>query len=161
MLRPQEPTLRHNESMEVRPLDDRDQQWLMEFMTRTWGFPVVSISGAHNPGELPGFVALRGDQRLGVITYRLADEACEVVTINSLQENQGVGTALLEAVKHIAAERALRLWLSTTEDNANAIRFYESRGMTRQAVHRDFIELVRGYKPVTDGGYRDAIEFSY
>jgi hypothetical protein len=48
------------------------------------GLPAVSTSGPHDPAELPGFVALEGGERLGVFTYRITDEACEVVTLNSV-----------------------------------------------------------------------------
>jgi hypothetical protein len=50
--------------------------------------------------------------------------------------------------------------LITTDDNPNAIRFYEARGMARRALHRDFVEVVRRYKADSEG-YRDAIEFSF
>jgi ribosomal protein S18 acetylase RimI-like enzyme len=152
--------------MEVRPLGDGDRAWLIETVSQAWGLPVVSISGPHDPGELPGFVAVEGAERLGVVTYRTTDGECEVVTLNSLRPGRGAGTALIGAVKWIADQRRLRLWLITTDDNANAIRFYENRGMTRRAVHRNFVDVVRMYKPdsgsdVHEGGYRDAIEFSY
>ena len=54
----------------------------------------------------------------------------------------------------------------TTYDNGNAIRFYENRGMTRAALHRHFVEVVRIYKPDVNGGtgtnsHSDAIEFTY
>ncbi len=127
---------------------------------------MVSVSGAYDPSNLPGFVAEEGDRRLGVVTYRMTDEECEVVTLNSLEEKRGVGTALLRAAKVNADRDGVRLWLMTTDDNDNAIRFYENRGMTRAALHRDFIDVVRIYKPdVIEGAgatsYSDAIEFTY
>jgi GNAT superfamily N-acetyltransferase len=146
--------------MEVRPLNDGDRPWVTDTISNEWGLPVVSISGPHDPAELAGFVATEADERLGLITYRTTDEDCEVVTLNSLRPTRGTGTALLHAVKQIADARGLRLWLITTDDNANAIRFYEHRGMARRALHRDFVEVVRRYKP-NSGGYRDAIEFSF
>jgi ribosomal protein S18 acetylase RimI-like enzyme len=146
--------------MEVRPLDDRDRTWVSETISNEWGLPVVSISGPHNPADLAGFVAIEEDERLGFITYRIKDQDCEVVTINSFRPNLGVGTTLVRTVRRIADESELRLWLITTDDNPNAIRFYENRGMTRQALHRNFVEVVRRYKPNSEG-YRDAIEFSY
>jgi ribosomal protein S18 acetylase RimI-like enzyme len=146
--------------MEVRPLDDGDRAWVTETISNEWGLPVVSISGPHNPADFAGCVAVEANERLGLITYRVTDEDCEIVTLNSLRPNRGVGTALLRAVKRIADERGLRLWLITTDENSNAIRFYENRGMTMRAFHRDFVKVVRRYKPDSDG-YQDAIEFSY
>jgi DNA-3-methyladenine glycosylase I len=146
--------------MEIRPLDDQDRAWVAEIISNEWGLPIVSISGPHSPAELEGFVAMEADERLGLITYRATDEDLELVTLNSLREGRGIGTALLRAVKQIADERGLRLWLITTDENFNAIRFYENRGMTRRALHQDFVKVVRRYKPDSEG-YRDAVEFSY
>ncbi len=153
-------------AMEVRPLEEADHAWVTELMSHEWGLPVVSVSGPHDPAGLAGFVAVEGSERLGAITYRITGEECEVVTLNSLRPRQGVGTALLSAVRVIADQRGLRLWLITTDENVNAIRFYENRGMTRRALHRDFVDFVRTYKPDSGTGsrassYRDAIEFSY
>jgi GNAT superfamily N-acetyltransferase len=152
--------------MIVRPLDDDDRSWLGETVTREWGVPVVSISGVYDPRTLPGFVAERDDRRIGVVTYRTTPGECEVVTLNSLLANRGVGTALLQAVKDVADAHGLRLWLLTTDENANAIRFYESRGMTRRGLHRDFVDRVRQHKALPQNeaqadAFRDAIEFSY
>jgi DNA-3-methyladenine glycosylase I len=152
--------------MHVRPLDDDDRGWLVETVTQEWGLPVVSISGAHDPRTLPGFVAEHAGRRIGVVTYRTTPGECEVVTLNSMLANRGVGTALLGAVKEVADAHGLRLWLLTTDENANAIRFYERRGMTRRGLHRDFVDRVRQHKPLPRNAaqtdvFRDAIEFSY
>jgi ribosomal protein S18 acetylase RimI-like enzyme len=149
-----------NELMDVRPLNDGDRAWVAEIISNEWGLPIVSISGLHNPAELAGFVAFEADERLGLITYEVTGEGCEVVTLNSRRPSRGIGTALLGAVKQMVDERGLRLWLITTDENTNAMRFYENRGMTRRALHRDFVEVVRRYKPDSEG-YRDAVEFSY
>jgi DNA-3-methyladenine glycosylase I len=146
--------------VEVRPLNDGDRSWVADRISKEWGLPIVSISGLHDPVELAGYVATEADERLGLITYRTTNDECEVVTLNSLRAGRGVGTTLLRQVKQMADERQLRLWLITTDENANAIRFYERRGMTRRALHRDFVEVVRRHKPDSEG-YRDAIEFSY
>jgi ribosomal protein S18 acetylase RimI-like enzyme len=56
-------------------------------------------------------------------------DSCELVTIDSLDEGSGVGTALVEAVAKAArAAGCCRLWLITTNDNLRALRFYQRRG---------------------------------
>jgi GNAT superfamily N-acetyltransferase len=153
--------------MDVRPLGGRDRGWLTELMRREWGLPVVSISGVYaHPGDLRGFIAEEDGRPLGAITYQLTAGECEVVTLNSLRRNQGVGSALLNRVRLIADQQGLRLWLITTDGNTEAIRFYENRGMTRLAVHKDFIDVVRVHKTGSSGeakggDYRDAIEFTF
>ena len=153
--------------MEVQRLDDGDRRWLRQLVIDEWGLPVVSISGAYDPSTLPGFVAVDRGQRIGAVTYRRFATEMEVVTLNSLQKGRGVGTALLAVVKAAADEEGRRLWLITTNQNINAIRFYQRRGMDMRALHRNFVEVVRQHKPAVGQGdsegisFRHAIEFSY
>ncbi len=153
--------------MDVRELADADRSWVREFLETTWGLPVVSISGAYDPSDLSGFVAEEGDTCLGVLTYRLGGGECEVVTLDSLSEGRGVGTALLTAARRLADNNGSRLWLITTNENIRAIAFYQHRGMDMRALHRNFVDVVRAKKSsgrhnVHDGiEFRHAIEFSY
>jgi ribosomal protein S18 acetylase RimI-like enzyme len=151
----------------VKAVDTSHREWLRQLLEQEWGLPVVSISGAHDPTRLPGFVAVDRHELVGAVTYRTTDLECEIVTLNSLRRSAGVGTALLGAVMAVADRDGLRLWLITTDDNLTAIRFYEGRGMSRRAVHPNFVDSVRVHKPWVVGSpdgqpsYRDAIEFSY
>ena len=76
------------------------------------------------PDKLPGFVAVHGEDRVGLATYSLDKGDCELVTIQSMEMGQGVGTALLNAVR-LAAEEAgcKRMSLITTNDNLRALGF--------------------------------------
>ena len=148
-------------------MEEADRPWLRELLDREWGLPVVSVSGAHDPSDLPGFVAVDGDERVGALTYRLDGDACEVVTINALTPGRGIGTALLRAARDVADKTAARLWLITTNDNIRAIEFYQRQGMDLVALHRNFVDVVRSHKPTVSGHnpsgipFRHALEFSY
>jgi ribosomal protein S18 acetylase RimI-like enzyme len=55
---------------------------------------------------------------------------------------------LLAAVAEEAVRRgARRLWLITRNDNLDALRFYQRRGMRLCAIHRDAIDQARLVKP--------------
>ena len=41
----------------IRESTDADCPWIRDLMDATWGLPVVSISGAYDPSNLPGLVA--------------------------------------------------------------------------------------------------------
>ena len=97
---------------------------------------MVSISGADDPSTLPGFVVAEDGRRLGVATFRLSDTECELITLDAMDEGRGVGTRLLAAVKLVADTAACRLWLITTNENIEAIRFYQRRGMDMRASPR-------------------------
>jgi GNAT superfamily N-acetyltransferase len=51
----------------------------------------------------------------------------------------GVGTALLAAVER----KARRLWLLTTNDNVDALRFYQRRGFRLAELHPGGVEESR------------------
>ena len=134
---------------QVRVLAEDDRHWVEELLTKHWGFPrVVTRGRMHNALELPGFLAEVEEMRVGLVTYHIDGTACEVVTLNSLVEGVGVGTALLEAVREAAVKAGChRLWLITTNDNLDALRFYQRRGFELVAVHRDLREVARRLKP--------------
>jgi ribosomal protein S18 acetylase RimI-like enzyme len=81
-----------------------------------------------------------------VLTYVVdRDRAqCEVLTLHAVQQWRGVGTALLQLVEQLAAEQGCRrLWLITTNDNVDALRFYQRRGFRLAALHRGAVDDCR------------------
>jgi ribosomal protein S18 acetylase RimI-like enzyme len=82
------------------------------------------------------------------VTYSVEGDSCELVTLDSLAEGAGVGSALLEAsVEAARAGGCRRLWLITTNDNLPALRFYQKWGFRLVAVHRDALAESRRLKP--------------
>jgi DNA-3-methyladenine glycosylase I len=139
----------HRAAFDIRPLTNADRPWVLE-MVREWGADfVVSRGRKIYPQELPGFYAVGpGEERLGLATYAITADACQLVTLHAMRQWTGVGTALLAAVRKAAADAACRrLWLITTNDNLEALRFYQRRGMHLVAVHRDLREVARRLKP--------------
>lgn len=133
----------------VRPLGADDRDWAGELLAREWGgSPIVSRGRAHEPADLPAFVAELEGRPAGLVTYAVEGQDCEVVTLNSLRPGLGAGQALLDAVAEAAAGAGCRrLWLVTTNDNTPALRFYQRRGWDLVAVHRDALAGARRLKP--------------
>ncbi len=149
----------------VRPLDSNDQSWVARFVTEHWGAKFVVAHGeVYHPDRLPGFAAIQDEAKIGLVTYVIVGNSCEIVTLDSLQPSCGIGTALIEAVKSKARQAGCsRLWLITTNDNLNGLRFYQKRGFVLVAIHRNAMESTRQLKPVpligADGiPLRDEIE---
>jgi ribosomal protein S18 acetylase RimI-like enzyme len=118
-------------------------------VTEQWGAEIVVAHGTvYRPAELPGFVAEDAGQIVGLLTYHVEGDACEIVTLDSQREGQGIGTALIEAARSAArAAGCRRLWLITTNDNTAALRFYQKRGFVLAALHRDAVAASRAIKP--------------
>lgn len=65
-----------------------------------------------------------------------------------MKEGIGIGTALIEAAARAAAiVGCSRPWLITTNDNVEALRFYQRRGFRICAAHVNALEASRRLKP--------------
>lgn len=151
----------------VQPITTSDKEWVSEIVLG-WGAEfIVSRGRKIFPQNLPGFIAFDSDEKkIGLITYEIISDQCEVVTLDAFVKFSGVGTELLDAVSQLCkTSRIRRLWLITLNDNLDAIRFYQRRGMTIVAVHVNAVEISRKIKPtiplVGQHGIplRDEIEF--
>jgi GNAT superfamily N-acetyltransferase len=150
----------------IRSVGDADKTWITDLLKEWWAGPaVVSRGRLHRADELPGFIAMQSGKPAGLITYQITGKECEIITMNSLIEGRGVGSALIEIVRNMAVkEGCRRLWLITTNDNTAALRFYQKRGFHLVAVYRNAVEQSRRLKPeipeTGNGGVplRDEIE---
>ena len=133
----------------VRSIRPDDRPWMSRLLKKYWGSAKVVTRGRIYRGDkLPGFIAVRNERPVGLITYRIEKAECEIVTLNSLNEGIGIGSELLGAVKKTAESSGCRrLWLITTNDNTPAIRFYRKRGFVIVAVHRNAMNESRRLKP--------------
>lgn len=133
----------------IRPLVPEDEEWVVEFIDRRWGSPYVVAHGKlYYPHTLPGFVAEVGGEPVGLLTYHVDGDDWEIVTIDSLEPGAGIGSDLIYGLRQAATEAgARRLWVITTNDNLNALRFYQKRGFTLVAVYPNALERSRQLKP--------------
>jgi len=133
----------------IQPITAKRRGTVNQILKDEWDCPPCVTRGkAIDTTDLSGFVSLSGNKISGVITYRIDKSECEIVTLNSFDENKGIGTALINAVAAAAKEAGCRrLWLVTTNDNVGAIRFYQKKGFDLAAVHLNAIEISRKIKP--------------
>ncbi|MFH1681921.1 MAG: GNAT family N-acetyltransferase [Candidatus Eisenbacteria bacterium] len=136
-------------SFTIRAVERGDREWAAALLAEHWGSSAIVTRGrTHDAGSLPGFVAVIDGERCGLVTYRVEGGTCEVVSLNSLREREGVGSALLLAVADEARRAGCsRFFLITTNDNLPAILLYKKRGFVIRAVHRNALDLSRLLKP--------------
>lgn len=135
--------------IEIEEYSDKFKDWAADCHRKYWRSTLlVSRGKVYHAEALPGFAALMDGKPVGLITYHIKKKNCEIITINSEIEKKGIASALIDAVKKKAiSERCLRLWLITTNDNIEAIRYYQKRGFELAAFHRNAIEHSRKLKP--------------
>ncbi|MBN1355582.1 GNAT family N-acetyltransferase [bacterium] len=119
------------------------------FLVAHWGSAEIVTRGKmHHAGKLPGFICMHNHAIVGLITYRILNDSCEIITLNSLIRRCGIGSALMDAVKQEAYRKGCRrLWLITTNDNTPAIRFYQKWGMHITDIYPDAMVYSRKLKP--------------
>ncbi|KSU58379.1 hypothetical protein AS034_20110 [[Bacillus] enclensis] len=126
------------------------KEMLNNFFTTHWGSPQMVISsGVYNCSELDGFAILNTeDQIIGLITYVICNNECEIISLDSLEEGKGIGTILVQEVERAAHHHKCgRVTLVTTNDNLLALRFYQKRGFHLVKIHRNAVGRAREIKP--------------
>jgi len=114
----------------LRPYsEESDRAWAEARLEADWGGALQARRGElHDVLALPGFVAEdEGGRPLGLATYRMEGDQCELAFLEAFEPDRGIGSALLDAVVEATAGCA-RAWLVTTNDNVDALRFYQRRG---------------------------------
>jgi len=136
-------------AFEVRYSTKDDRDWIIEVLLDNWASNIVVTKGmTYEADKLPGIIAEADDLRVGLLTYQIAHDDLEIITMNAIERGKGVGSALLDEVQKIAIRNGCkRIWLITTNDNIDALRFYQRRGFEIVAIHRYAIEESRKLKP--------------
>ena len=125
--------------IEVRERGPADERAAREFLAEHGAARVARLGTLERPAEHPALLAVRGDELSGLLTYVVADGSCEILTIHAAEQWSGIGTALVDA-----AERGCgRLWVLTTNDNVDALRFYQRRGFRLAELHPGAVDEAR------------------
>jgi GNAT superfamily N-acetyltransferase len=132
-------------TVDVRPFTEDDKEWASALLFPRGGpSRVASRQELYDPMQLPGFVTWRESERVGLTTYRIDGDECELLTLDSVTDGTGSGSALIEAVKAAARSAGCRrVWLITTNDNTHALRFYQRRGFRIREVRPGAVDRER------------------
>ena len=151
----------------IQLIDDAFRTKVQPIIEETWGSPLLAINGKlWDSRTMPGYVAICDTTVLGYLLYEFHDDVCEIMALQSVAQNIGIASALIECVKQTAKEsNTNKVIVQTSNDNIHAIRFYQKRGFTIREVRIGALEISRQLKPSIpvigkDGiPLRDEIEF--
>jgi len=135
--------------IKIRKIEQKDKSWVKKIFKTRWGSDFVIARGeVHHCRKLDGFIAEISGQREGLITYRISSGDLEIVSLDSLLKGKGIGTALINKIIEFANEAKIkRILLITTNDNIDAIKFYQKRGFRMMKVYPEAVNISRKLKP--------------
>lgn len=153
--------------MHITVRTSRDTDRVGRFLQLRHARPVARRGELLDPLDYPALLARERSTLAGVLTYLPGIVDCEILTLHVADQWQGVGTALItELVRRAAADWA-ELRVTTTNDNLDALRFYQRRGFELVELRVAAVSTSRsGVKPSipTRGCYnlpiRDELELT-
>ncbi|MGH8081843.1 MAG: GNAT family N-acetyltransferase [Lysobacter sp.] len=154
----------------ARAIESSDRDSIRRFLLRRWGSATIMLDGrAIDAAALPGFIAYGEaathdtEQRengantneptssraiVGLATLLDDAEQSEIVTLDATVPRSGLGTVLVELAAQRARALGLRQLLTrTTNDNLDALRFYQRRGFRLHRLVAGAIDLERTADP--------------
>ena len=130
--------------IKIRAREPADEAQVGAFLRANHSERVARLEQLVRPLEHSALVAEDGERLAGVLTYMLGERECEILTLHAAAQWRGTGTALIEAVERIAREAGCtRLWVLTTNDNVDALRFYQRRGFRLAALNAGAVDRSR------------------
>ena len=151
----------------IYKIDSDLRERIQPIIIDTWGSRYLAVNGRlWDSGVMPGYAAVAGDTVLGYLIYEFHNGVCEIMALESLAQNIGVASALIEQVKLTAKSNGVRkLIVQTSNDNSRAFRFYQRRGFRIREIRINALDTARKLKPsIPPNGedeipLRDEIEF--
>ena len=135
--------------MEIKLADKEDKQRVKEIFIREWHSDMMVSKGyTHYVDNLNSIIAKEEQKIVGILTYCFMRHEIEIVSLDSFDEGRGIGTKLLAfAIDYFKSLSPKRIWLITSNDNCNAMRFYQKRGWQMIDIHFNAIKEARKIKP--------------
>jgi len=133
---------------------------------KNWGSDILVTKGKiYKAEDLDGVLVYENEKIIGLGLYYIKDNECEIVLLETFIQNKGIGTKIINKIKEIAkTKKCKRILLITSNENINALRFYQKRGFHFSKIYINAMEKSRKIKPEIpkeENGIeiRDEIEF--
>lgn len=135
--------------MDCERISSLNRNLVIEFIRQHWYTTTMIIRGKEvDMTKTEGFFYKEDENIIGLITYIVYGNVLEITSLDSLLENQGIGGKLVETVICEARERGVsKIVLITTNDNINAMKFYQKRGFDMAHLFRNAMDVSRKLKP--------------
>ena len=119
------------------------------FLEDRWGTAEMIIRGeVIDLSKALGFMAVEGEKTVGLVTYYINDNVCEITSLDSILEGRGIGSELVKMAVDFAKENGCsKVVVETTNDNIKALRFYQKRGFDMVRLRHNSMDVTRRIRP--------------
>lgn len=156
-----------SEELIITQPSSKDFSWLTCFFNEHWGgTTMVSKGTTYNVLNENIMLAKRGDNIVGILVYKIFKDEAEILTLEALEKHHGIGSKLLFRLEqNLKTQNIHSINLITSNDNLNAIRFYQRKGYSFKNIYIGAIDKARMVKPTIPsiGNYgihvKDELEF--
>jgi N-acetylglutamate synthase-like GNAT family acetyltransferase len=138
-----------SKTITIRRTNPADKAFMCAEMQKWWGDEMVVIRAEkYFPAEYGGLIAEYENEKVGLIILRFADALCEVMSLSTDGRHPAAGKKLLAGALMLARENKVeKVIIVTTNDNIQALRFYQQMGFTICDWRKDAAEQARRIKP--------------
>ena len=135
--------------MELMKINQENRDRINDFIMHQWFTMQMVVHGESiDLSKAEGWYASEDNEIIGLVTYRFTGNDMEILSLDSLVENKGTGTALLHQAISEARNAGLeRVRLITTNDNLHAMRYYQKRGFDMICFYQNALDDARKIKP--------------
>lgn len=129
--------------MEYIKINMQNRERINSFIAEHWFSTNMIIRGTIvDMTKVDGIAALENGDIIGLLTYTLHENVCEITSLDSLAEGKGIGTTLIIRLLSIAKESSCsKVTVVTTNDNINAIRFFQKRGFDMVRLYHNALDI--------------------
>ena len=102
----------------------------------------------YKPAEKDVYIALLNGEKFGLVISCYDEALCEIMNLTVSGTHPQVGKQLiLSAVEDAEKHNSERMIEVTTNNNTNALRFYQNMGLPLQELRMDIVKESRKMKP--------------
>jgi ribosomal protein S18 acetylase RimI-like enzyme len=139
-------------AMNIRKMTKEDAPLVHQFMKEKWGGEPLLIHGKKyypSSGNLEGFLLFDDSKDIkGFLIYDTKGSEYEIIVFEVFDKFKGLGTKLLDEFIRVAkAAGHKKVIVMTTNDDLDALRFYQRRGFVITGIAINIFEQARKIKP--------------
>lgn len=137
------------DSIIIRPKTTLDNKILENFMNLNWGGEPLIVHGKkYFTKNLEGYLGFKGEECIAFLLYERQKIDWEIIVLEVMAKFSGIGTKLLnELIEDAKKNHCPQIHVMTTNDNLDALRFYQRRGFIFSGIFLDVVDYARTLKP--------------